>query len=511
MVPTAIIQGVAAFGTEQPTGPDGNGRPLAYRVVRGSLWLALSSYFQLVWGFGANLILTRLLEPQHFGTYALALFWFSLLNLRPKLGIGQAFAQRKETTPELAGTHLTLDLTAGLVTLLLLGAAVPVLIGLGYPPELGWVVLALGAVGLVEAAGATAIILLDKNLLFHRSALVQGLAFGASYLPGFWVALNGGGYWSIVVQNAALAALTTLGTWWAARGLPAAAVRRWRFDPRLARELIRFGLVVGMATLGAMFLTQLDNFLVGTFVGLAALGFYDRAYRTAQWPANLLNVVVNRGAFYTYARLRDDPARLHRTGTMLLWLILMGGIPLAIAVAIAAPELITVLYGDRWLPVAPILRLLVVYSVCRPLWDNAASLFTALGRPGLNTVFTAAQAVILAAAGLPLTLLWQTTGTALAMGLAFGLGLALTYREVLRQTGINLGAELRPAALAGAAIGAGYWLLSGLPLLGGLGVEARLGLKFGYAFGGFWLLAVGLSPRLVLGRLGYVIRLLRAD
>jgi len=501
---------VAAFGVNGRADPNGDEAPLAYRVVRGSLWLAFSSYFQLLWGFGANLVLTRLLEPHHFGTYALALFWFSLLNLRTKVGIGQAFAQRKETTAELLGTHLALDLAAGLATLLLLGAAVPVLTGLGYPPELGWVVLALGAVGLVEAAGATALILLDKNLLFHRSALVQGLAFGVSYLPAFWVALNGGGYWSIVAQNAALAVLSTLGTWWAARGLPAAAVRRWGFSPPVARQLIRFGLAVGLANLGALFLTQFDNFLVGTFVGLGALGFYDRAYRTAQWPAALLNVVVNRGAFYTYARLRDDPARLRRTATMLLWLILMGTVPLAIAVAVGAPELIAVLYGDRWLPAAPLLQLLVVYAVCRPLWENAASLFTALGRPGLNTVLTAAQALILAAVGLPLTLLWQATGTALAVGLAFGLGLALTYRQVWRQTGVNLGAELWPAALAGAAVGAGYWLLSGAPFLGGLGVEARLGLKFGYAFGGFWLLMVGLRPRLVLGRLGYVVRLLRA-
>jgi len=50
--------------------------PLAFRVVRGGLFVVASSYFNILFGFPANLILTRLLSPECFGV-------FSLLNLRP--------------------------------------------------------------------------------------------------------------------------------------------------------------------------------------------------------------------------------------------------------------------------------------------------------------------------------------------------------------------------------------------------------------------------------------------
>ena len=60
--------------------------PLAFRVVRGGLFVAASSYFNILFGFLANLILTRLLAPEAFGTFALAMFFFSLINLRPGLG-----------------------------------------------------------------------------------------------------------------------------------------------------------------------------------------------------------------------------------------------------------------------------------------------------------------------------------------------------------------------------------------------------------------------------------------
>lgn len=41
--------------------------PLAFRVVRGGLFVAASSYFNILFGFLANLVLTRLLAPEHSG------------------------------------------------------------------------------------------------------------------------------------------------------------------------------------------------------------------------------------------------------------------------------------------------------------------------------------------------------------------------------------------------------------------------------------------------------------
>jgi len=37
--------------------------PLAFRVVRGGLFVAASSYFNILFGFLANLVLTQLLAP----------------------------------------------------------------------------------------------------------------------------------------------------------------------------------------------------------------------------------------------------------------------------------------------------------------------------------------------------------------------------------------------------------------------------------------------------------------
>jgi O-antigen/teichoic acid export membrane protein len=53
--------------------------PLAYRVVRGGLFVAAGSYFNILFGFLTKLLLTQLLGLERFGVVALVLFYTGLV------------------------------------------------------------------------------------------------------------------------------------------------------------------------------------------------------------------------------------------------------------------------------------------------------------------------------------------------------------------------------------------------------------------------------------------------
>jgi O-antigen/teichoic acid export membrane protein len=480
-------------------------------VVRGGVFVAASSYFNILFGFLANLLLTRLLAPEAFGTFSLAMFFFSLLNLRPKVGIGQAFAQRASTTGELIGTHLALDVAAGLGSVALAVAAAPVLLALGYARPVVWVTLALAAVGVSNSVMGTAWVLLDKELRFGRVSLVTSLAFPLSYIPGFALALRGGGYWSLVAQNATYAVLLLVGLWWACRRtMPQVWQTRWRFNKVIAREFLRFGAVVGLGTIAAMLTLQFDNFLVGSFSGVDTLGFYDRAYRIAQWPTLLVGNVLARTAFYAYAKLQDDVDRLTKTFTMSLWLITTLALPLALAIFTSAPDLVRLLYGDRWLPSALFVRFLVVYSLLRPLLDNAGLLFVAVNKPARKTIVSAIQAGTLMIAATPLTLGYGAVGTCVGVGIAFVAGLALTYRYVRATVDLALLDALAVPVVAAVLSMAAYLLLTRTVDLNVLPLAVRVLAKAGFAAAAFFAVMLALQPRRLVERSGYVWRLLRA-
>jgi O-antigen/teichoic acid export membrane protein len=478
---------------------------LGPRVVRGGLWVALASYLSIGFGFVANLGLTRILGPEAFGVIALAGFVSSLINLRPKSGLNQAFAQRPEMSGALVGTHLALDVGSGVLTVALSAAAVPVLRALGYAPSVGWAVVALAGVGVLDSVMGTAWVLLDRELHFRDSSLITLVAFPLSYLPAFWLALHGAGYWSLLAQTATYSLLLLLGMWWMARRrLPHVFRLEWRFDGQVARSLLRFGVVVGTATMAGLFLAQFDNFLVGTFVGLTVLGFYDRAYRIAQWPTVLVSGVVNRTAFYTYARVHDDPARLLKSVTMALWVITSLALPLALAIFATAPDLVALLYGPKWLPAAPFVRFLVVFSLLRPVLDLMGSLFVAVGRPKRATAVSGLQAVALAVVATPLTLLRGAVGTCIGVGVAFGIGLVAAYRYLRRTVDLSLYSALAAPAASAALALAAYWLMGRGGTIAALPLVVRVVAKGGLVAGVFVAAMLAFAWRTTLERVRYV-------
>ncbi len=482
--------------------------PLAYRAVRGGIWVALSAYWTLAFGFAANILLTRLLSPEAFGIFALAMFFAQLLRLQTKLGLGYAFGQYKETTGEALATYVLLELGAVVGGFLLFLLAVPALEILGYPSSVTAVGMALAAAAMMEGISGIGGVMLEKELRFAPVSLVQGIAFSLSYLPAFWLAIHGSGVWSLVAQNLTYNLLALIGiTWFIWHRLPYIRQMRWRFSVSLARQFLGFGVVVGAGMLAGMLLTQLDNLFIGTFVGVAVLGFYDRAYRIAQWPAILFNAVLARTAFYTYARLQGDEERLRKTANLVTWLIAVAALPLALFLFVAAPDLISLLYGERWLPSAWYLRILSLIFIARPFWENMGSLFIGLGRPKLTTKLTVIQALVLAIAGLPLTLIGGATGTCFAVGLAAITGVVLMFREARGILSCPLWSELKGPSLAAGLTLLSYAAFARLIGLGDFELWMRVLIRGAYVATVFigWMLLI--QPRAAHERFRYIWRL----
>jgi O-antigen/teichoic acid export membrane protein len=485
---------------------------LAFRVVRGGFWVAASSYFNIGFGFLANLVLTRLLAPEAFGTFALATFFFSLLNLRTKVVLGRAFAQRPQTTGELIGTHLALNVAAGLGSFALALIAAPLLLAFGYDHPVVWVMLALTAVGIGQSVTGTAWVLLDKELLFSRVSLVVIVAFPLSYVPAVALAVRGAGYWSLVAQNAAYGILLLVGLWWSCRRyLPQVWDMRWRFNRVVAKEFIRFGAVVGVGATAATFLLQFDNFLVGSLVSVGTLGFYDRGYRIAQWPALLVGNAMTRTAFYTYAKLQDDEARLKKTVTMSFWLITVLALPLALAIFASAPDLVVLLYGERWQPSVLFVRLLVFYSLLRPMLNNAAMLLVAVGQPQRMATIRGVQAVALVVAATPLTLAYGAVGAAIGVGIAFVVGVILAYHYARQTVDLSLRDTFAVPGVAAILAMAAYVVLVQSVDLSLLSLGVRVLIQAGLVAAVFFAAMLAIQPRRLIERSAYVWRLLRAS
>jgi len=143
--------------------------------------------------------------------------------------------------------------------------------------------------------------------------------------------------------------------------------------------MVHFG---GALTLNGLVIYVASNFekiLLGRFWGADALGLYGRAYQLSNIPAANLNSAVGEVAFSALSRLQHDPARLKAYFLKGYSLVLAMTLPITVACALFADDIVLVFLGPRWKPAGIIFRLLaptiLVFAVANPLsW-----LLTSLG------------------------------------------------------------------------------------------------------------------------------------
>ncbi|MDP6776742.1 MAG: polysaccharide biosynthesis C-terminal domain-containing protein, partial [Candidatus Latescibacteria bacterium] len=131
--------------------------------------------------------------------------------------------------------------------------------------------------------------------------------------------------------------------------------------------------------------------------------------------------------------------------------VLRSAVPLSLLLVIEAPRLTRVLLGDEWMPMASILRWLVIFSLCRPVQDDVHSLLLGIGQPRRIVQFVAIQAGILFLAAPLLTRSLGVKGTALSMDVMAAVGIVLALRCASRYVDVPWIRSLAPPLLSAAA------------------------------------------------------------
>ncbi|HEX2882533.1 MAG TPA: oligosaccharide flippase family protein, partial [Polyangiaceae bacterium] len=146
-----------------------------------------------------------------------------------------------------------------------------------------------------------------------------------------------------------------------------------RLDPRQIRELLAFGVPMSLGALCEFASRRWDNLLVSRFFGPATTGMYNLAYNLADVPAIQIGEQIGDVLLPSFARM--DAARRRAALLRALSLLSLVVFPLAVGLGAVAPNLVAAIFDPRWQPLAPMLVMLSVLSLTRPVgWTVAAYL-----------------------------------------------------------------------------------------------------------------------------------------
>ena len=390
-----------------------SGEGLHQRTVRSGAWVFTIRIASQGFGFVRVIIIARILAPDDFGLFGIAMLAMATLSTFTATGFSSAIIQKKERTEDYLNTAWTVTILRGAVIFAVLFFAAPYVTTFFNAPGATNIVRVIGISALLGGFVNIGVVYFEKELEFNKQFFYELSSMVADFVVVVSTALILRSVWALVFGLLASSIVKLI-----------VSYRIHPYRPRLsldlgkAKELFAFGKwILGSAIVIFLF-SQGDDAFVGKLLGVAFLGLYRMAYGISNMPTSEVTGVFSRVAFPAYSKLQDNLPRLRPAYLKVLQFNAFLSIPLAAGIFILAPEFTQIVLTEKWMPMVPALQVLTLFGVLRSISATTAAVFQGVGKPQIATMWALIRLGVLAAVIYPLTIRWGIMGTSIAVVLS---------------------------------------------------------------------------------------------
>jgi O-antigen/teichoic acid export membrane protein len=341
-------------------------RDLKEKTIRGGLARLCAQGADFTLRLVSLMVLARLLGPKDFGLVGMVTALTGVLIMFRDFGLSAAAIQRPIVTEEQLSTLFWINILVGAGLTLLTVAMAPIIAAFYHEPRLLGVTTALASSFIINAAGVQHGALLQRQMRFTTLAVISTISLVVSTSIAIGSAMAGYGYWALVAMTLTAPIVNTLGFWLTTAWIPGRPRRRVGI-----RSMMHFGGTVTLNGLVVYIASNFEKVLLGRFWGADALGIYGRAYQLINIPTANLNSAAGEVAFSALSRLQDDPGRLKSYFLKGYSVVLAMTMPMTVACALFADDMIVVFLGPKWNAASAIFRFLaptiLVFAIANPL------------------------------------------------------------------------------------------------------------------------------------------------
>jgi len=355
-----------------------NNRQIAQKTAQGFIWHFAAFFLGKIVVLITTSILARLLAKNDFGLIAVAVVVINYLSVLKDLGLGAALIQRKGNVQEAANTVFTINIVIGLVLSTIAIVLAP-LVGIYFrDPQVTPVLRWMGISFIINALGSVHTNWLVRDLNYRRKLIPD---LGGAFTKGIisiGMAYLGYGVWSLVFGQIAGAIASVVLVW---------IILPWRprlsLDRTVAGGLMKFGAAVTAIDIINEITDNIDYVIIGRIFGLVPLSIYTLAYRLPEMLLISSLWVMGGVVFPAFSTVQDRPDELRRGFLASVRLVELIAVPICLGLLIAADPIVRVVFGNQWLDVIPILRVLAIYAWVYTLGYHVGGVYKAVGRPDI--------------------------------------------------------------------------------------------------------------------------------
>jgi len=415
---------------------------LSHRAVRGGVVSIAMQYGNGALQVIGAIVLARLLTPSDFGLVAIITVLTSFVPLLIDFGLGDATTQRSKITPGQISSLFWITSGVGTVVAIVVAACSPLIAAIYREPRLEPIALCSAVTFVLWGVSNQHLALLRRTMQFGRIASIQLMGTLVGNLTAIALAVDGFGYWALVVRPIANALWVAVGAW---RGCP------WRpgtpvIDAEV-KSMTRFGLHVMGFSITYSVSKAVDRILLALFYSPAQVGYYQNATTLYENSIFMALAQVHTVGSAALSKLQSVPVALAEKYKAALSTLAFFVMPLAAILSVTGEDVTVALLGAKWRAAGLLFRIIALRGIFQVIEGSQGWLHLSIGRAdrwrnwGVVTLVVQIAAVL---AGLPfgprgVAIACVIEGVLIAIpsisyaGRPIGVGSAIVFRAVGRQ------------------------------------------------------------------------------
>jgi O-antigen/teichoic acid export membrane protein len=407
--------------------------PLSTKVVRGGLWVFALRFVNRGLRFVRTIVLARLLAPQDFGLFGIAMLSMSMLETFTQTGFEAALIQKKGKVDSYLDTAWTISAIRGILLFCLLVFSAPLIAKFFNSPQATLIIKVISISALLSGFKNVGLIFFQKELEFNKQFLYEFSSILVYVIVAISLAFALRNVWALIWGGLAASLVRLLMSYTVHPYRP-----RLRLEKGEFQELFGFGKWVFGSGVLVFLVTQGDDLFVGKIIGPAALGLYQVAYLISNLTAKEMSRAIAQVAFPAYSKLQDNLPRLANAYLRAFHLTAFVAIPSTFGIFVLSQDFTRIFMGDKWLPMVPVIKVLVFAGLLRSIAATTGPILHGIGKPKIDTIWQAIRLTVLSIMIYPLTIRWGIVGTAGAVLCSILVSTVGFNLEVLKITEINL-------------------------------------------------------------------------
>ncbi len=323
-------------------------------------------------------VLARILTPNDFGIVAVIMVFTTFFMVFADMGLGTAVIQNKKLTREDTNNIFSFTVYFG-IGLALIFCLFSVPLAYFYNDE---AYKSIGCLLSISLFFNTLNMIPNALLLKEKRFIAVGVRLVVvsiiSSVFTIILAIGGLKYYSIVFYSIFTAFFTFL---W--NELSVKARFSFKFKMSSLKKVFNYSAFQFAFNIINYFSRNLDNLLIGKFMGNEALAFYDKGYRLMLYPVQNLTHVITPVLHPILSEYQDNREYIYNQYLKVIKILSLIGIFVSVYCYFAAEEIVVIMFGSQWEDAVPCFRFLALSVWAQMITSSSGSIYQSLGNTKL--------------------------------------------------------------------------------------------------------------------------------